>query len=116
MLNLWSGYSKYFNKKYNRVGSLFQDQFKAVPVESDTYLKWLSAYIHQNPRVAHLINDLKEYPYSSYREYVGLDAPTLCDKEVILGGFGGLGEYEKFVSDSFESIYNKKELDQLLID
>lgn len=114
MLNLWSGYSKYFNKKYNRVGSLFQDQFKAVAVDSDEYLKWLSAYIHQNPRVARLVRDAGEYPYSSYQEYLGRAGGELCDKEVVLGGFRNAGEYEKFVSDSLEPIYNRKELDSRL--
>ena len=38
-----TGYSKYFNKKYGRVGHLFQDKFKAVLVEDNDYLRWLSA-------------------------------------------------------------------------
>lgn len=41
MHKLGVGYTKYFNKKYNRVGPLFQGPFKAVMVEDDFYLKYL---------------------------------------------------------------------------
>lgn len=44
-----TGYVKYFNKKYNRIGGLFQDQFKAVKVDSDMQLMWLLEYVHMNP-------------------------------------------------------------------
>jgi len=39
----------YFNKKYDRVGPLFQGVYKAVQVESDLQLLHLSSYIHRNP-------------------------------------------------------------------
>lgn len=42
-------YSMYFNRKYKRVGKLFQDVYKAVMVESDEQLLHLTAYIHRNP-------------------------------------------------------------------
>ena len=50
-----TGYSKYFNKKYERIGHVFQDQFKAVDVVTEEQLLWLSAYIHTNPVVAGLV-------------------------------------------------------------
>jgi len=116
MLNLMSGYSRYFNKKYNRVGSLFQDQFKSVHVDSNEYLLWLSAYIHQNPKVAGLVDQLSMYQYSSYPDYINLRAGTLCDKSIILEQFFHAGMYEQFVSDSFEAIRQRKDLKDLLLD
>lgn len=44
-----SSYVTYFNKKYDRVGSLFQGTFKAVRVNNDGYLLYLTRYIHRNP-------------------------------------------------------------------
>jgi putative transposase len=45
-----SSYVTYFNKKYNRVGVLFQGNFKAAKVCSDEHLLVLTRYIHRNPR------------------------------------------------------------------
>jgi putative transposase len=44
-----SSYVTYFNVKYNRVGTLFQGCFKAVKVDNQTYLQYLTRYIHRNP-------------------------------------------------------------------
>lgn len=81
---LCTGYSKYFNKRYERVGSLFQDQFKSVPIISNEQLLWVSAYIHINPLKAKLVQRLEAYPYSSYPDFIGLRAGTLCKKEAIM--------------------------------
>lgn len=108
-------YSKIFNKKYGRVGSLFQDQFKAVLVTGDTYIKWLSAYIHQNPTIARLVKQPDMYPYSSYKEYLG-PKEGMCDKSIILEQFEDIVSYRAFVSDSLELIQNNKDLEAFLID
>lgn len=42
-------YTVYFNKKYTRVGSLFQGIFKASMIRHDAYLVYISRYIHRNP-------------------------------------------------------------------
>ncbi len=62
-------YSMYFNKRYNRVGSLFQGKYKAVMVLDELYLLHLSRYIHLNPSeyTTDLVNS-----YSSYGEYLGI--------------------------------------------
>ncbi|HEU0085576.1 MAG TPA: transposase [Candidatus Paceibacterota bacterium] len=49
MLKLLTGYSMYFNKKHKRTGPVFERAFKAKHVNTDTYLKYLFAYIHLNP-------------------------------------------------------------------
>lgn len=116
MLGLCGGYSKYFNKKYKRVGSLFQDQFKAVHVDSNEYLLWLSAYIHQNPTIARLVAKLSKYKFSSYPDYCWDRGGVLCDKSLILEQFSNADAYAKFVADSYETIKNRKDLERLLID
>lgn len=49
MSSLGTRYTMYFNKKYKRVGSLYQAVYKAVCVESNEQLLHLSSYIHRNP-------------------------------------------------------------------
>ena len=83
MLKVCTGYSKYFNKKYKQTGGLFQAKFRAIQVEDTEYFLWLSAYIHTNPSVAKIIEDDREYIWSSYRDYLGKREGTLCDKSKI---------------------------------
>jgi len=66
-----TSYAMYFNKKYKRVGSLFQGVYKAVIVLQDEYLLHLSRYIHRNPLKLTGCNpvNLHEYPYSSFSTY-----------------------------------------------
>jgi|SRR3989344_5670902 len=66
-----TSYAKYLNKKYQRVGHVFQDQFKSVLIESDGQLMWTSAYIHMNAVKDGIVKDPREYKWSSYRDFIG---------------------------------------------
>jgi putative transposase len=101
MLRVCGSYAKYFNKKYDRVGSIFQDQFKAVLVGKNNYLLWLSAYIHKNPEVGKFVSDPKKWKWSSYSDFVGQEKAGLCDKDVILKQLS-VGKYENLVKQDFE--------------
>ena len=116
LLKLCTSYSMYFNKKYDRVGHIFQDQFKQVLVGDNEYLTWLSAYIHQNPKVAGLTNNIEKYAWSSYLNFIGERNDPLCRKEVILSQFNCVRDYKSFVSDSFDMIKNGKLAKELLLD
>ena len=111
-----TSYSKYFNKKYERVGHLFQDQFKQILVDENSYLIWLSAYIHQNPKVSGLITNLADYKWSSYPDLVGLRDGGLCDKSIIMDQFKSPKDFEIFVESSHEVIKNRKDIEALLLD
>jgi len=82
-------YVSYFNKKYNRVGHLFQDRFKSEIVENDAYVLTLARYIHQNPVKAGMVKLPSEYKWSSYNRYLKVNnSPSkLLDKEILLGMF-----------------------------
>jgi putative transposase len=89
MRKVSTSYTKYFNAKYNRTGSLFEGAFKAVHIENDVQAKYLFSYIHLNPvklidltwktmgikNVDSTINFLKTYTWSSYQEYIGTKRP-----------------------------------------
>jgi len=92
MTKVCTSYSKFFNHKYRRVGHVFQDIFKAKVVESDEYLVYLSAYIHNNP-----VKQF-EYKYSSIHDYLSTKQSGLCDTKLILGYFkGNRGEYKNCI-------------------
>ncbi len=111
---LCTGYSKYFNKKYKRVGSLFQDQFKSVPITSNEQLLWISAYIHRNPSEAGLVGKLGDYPYSSYLDFAGLRNGTLCKKEAVMEQCGNSSAvYDGHIMNFEESDHNILGLDSV---
>lgn len=116
MLRVCTSYSIYFNKKYDRVGHVFQDQFKQVNIDENSYLIWLSAYIHQNPTVAGLVKHPIDYYWSSYQDFVGSRDDGLCDKKIILEQFKGIKDFKEFVASSYPIIKNKKDLEDLLFD
>jgi len=105
-----TSYSKYFNKKYERVGSLFQDKFKAEHVNKNEYLLWLSVYIHLNPRIANLVINDTGWKWSSYPEYLNLSPESICEKEIILEQYKNINSYKKTVEDSYLPIKNRKNI------
>ena len=88
-----TSYAKYFNSKYKRVGNLFQDTFKAKEIDTDSYLTYVTAYIHNNP------SDPLSYAYSSLPEFLGTRNGRLCQPKFILNYFqNNSEEYKKFVA------------------
>jgi putative transposase len=102
MQSIITRYSMYFNKKYNRVGKLFQGHYKAVLVSDENYLLHLSRYIHLNPY--EYTKHLKD-AYSSYPEYLGRRKTLWIKPQVILSFFKnankdfmkGINTYQDFV-------------------
>lgn len=113
---LSNSYTKYFNTKYDRVGPLLQGQFKAVRIEYDEQLIHVSRYIHLNPIASFLVKDLKEYQWSSYPSYIGLQVDKICTSEFILSMFKTKQKYEQFVLDQVEYAQSLERIKYLLID
>ena len=83
--SLASSYVYYFNKKYQRIGHLFQDRFKSEPVNDMNYFVTLLRYIYQNPVKAGIVSDAKDYPWSSWREYLCPDKEeNICNTRATL--------------------------------
>jgi len=83
MRRICRNYVYWYNNKYQRVVSLFQDRFKSEPVEDDTYLLTVQRYIHQNSLKANIVKVIEAYKWSSYREYTS--EAKLGDINYILG-------------------------------
>lgn len=102
MRSICTSYSMHFNKKYHRVGSLFQGIFKAVDINDENYFLWLSRYIHRNPE------NFKDYPYSSYEDYLLKRNTPWLNKSIILDYFGNQKinqdkNYKSFVESEKEN-------------
>jgi len=70
MRQLNMNYSIYFNKKNKRTGHLWQGRFKSWFVTDVAYLYTLMCYIEQNPLKANMVQNMEEYPYSSYHYFL----------------------------------------------
>lgn len=103
-------YAKAINKRYNRVGHLFQDRFKVKHIDSTEYLLHLSRYIHTNPVFGKLVSSVALWPFSSYHSYVTDVEETGLTTQFILSHFNGKEEYklfvETFVEEKFMEMYN----------
>lgn len=97
MQKIQNSYTKYFNTIYKRVGPLVQGTFKAVPIESDVQLIHVSRYIHLNPYVSGITQDLDTYHYSSFPDFIGIKNGQLCNKELLLNFFKNSEDYKNFV-------------------
>lgn len=96
-----NSYTRYFNSKNKRKGPIFYDQFKAVRIEDDNQLLHVNRYIHLNPYSGFVVKNFKEiesYPWSSFREYLGLEK-GICEKKLVLGFFKDVKDYWQFVID-----------------
>ena len=108
---LCTSYAMYFNRKYKRVGGLFQDQFKAVLIKNNAQLLWTSFYIHKNPLEAKITYDLKDYKWNSYLEYAGLVEEDLCKKNILIKQFNP--QYD-FIDDFNKTLKSKKSSHKML--
>ncbi|MFQ5356601.1 MAG: transposase [Mariprofundaceae bacterium] len=68
-------YTQRHNRMKHTDGPLFRGRYKAICVEEDSYQLQLSRYIHRNPVEAKVVDDLVDYPWSSYRYYVSDENP-----------------------------------------
>lgn len=116
MQKIGMGYTNYFNLKNNRSGALFQGKFKAVKIDSEEHLLWLSAYVNGNAQIHGLIPDASQYQWCSYPEYLGLSDLAICDKNIILKQFKNLSDYQKSSEECFKYIKEKKDLQKYILE
>ncbi|MGK7370673.1 MAG: transposase [Candidatus Halalkalibacterium sp. M3_1C_030] len=102
-----SSYTKAFNNKFSRNGSLFQQHTKTKHIDDDSHLLTLVSYIHQNPIRANLVEHLEDWPYSSYRDLAGLRMGTFLNKNLIQSLFISEEEFIKFSQTTVTHIKSK---------
>jgi putative transposase len=110
MKRLLTGYAVVFNRRHNRSGHLFQNRYKSILCQEDTYLLELVRYIHLNPLRARLIEEYKRlagYAYCGHGAIMGRRKVDWQDTEYVLGLFGNKegearSEYSRFVRKGIE--------------
>jgi hypothetical protein len=99
MQKLGISYTKAINKRFARVGALFQGQFQGKPVKSYEHLLTLCVYIHANPVIDGLVTLPEDWEYSNYLEWMDLRSGSLVNREFIRENFGKPVEYKQLVMD-----------------
>lgn len=113
LANLQNSYTKYFNIKNERIGPLFQGQFKAKKIDSEEQLIHVSRYIHLNPYSSAIVKDtnkLLAYEWSSLSEYLNNCRYEICNKDLLLSYFTDVIAFKKFILDNAEY---QKELEDI---
>jgi len=110
MHKLGTGYTMYFNQKYERAGSLFQGTYKAILVNQEAHFIHLPYYIHLNPldlkfpewrdreikNYKQAMKFLENYRWSSFLDYIGKkNFPSVTQREFLNEFFEGPENYKK---------------------
>jgi hypothetical protein len=106
MRRLLTGYAQQFNRRHHRHGQLFQNRYKSILCEEDSYLLELVRYIHLNPLRVGLAKDLRQlrfYRYSGHAVLMGTLEYNWQKKDDVLRLFGetesqGRSRYAPFVA------------------
>jgi len=98
-------YTQRFNRSHGRCGHVFQGRYKAIVVQKEAYLLELCRYVALNPVRAGMVNDVADWPWSSFAATAGLAKPqTWLAVDAVLNWFGNQREqsikrYVNFVRD-----------------
>jgi putative transposase len=103
MMRLSVSYTKAINKRFARVGALFQGQFQGKPIADESHLFNLCIYIHANPVKDGLTALPEDWEFSNYLEWMNLREGTLVYREFIKEIFGAPEEYKKLVMEYIQT-------------
>jgi len=125
MHKLGTGYTEYFNNKYNRVGSLFQGPFKAILIDNEKYLQYLLIYINVvNPgeliephlreigvkNIDKVMRFAEKYLWSTNQEYLNKRKSIIIEK----GLLGEIFSDPKYYREFAESVLIDKKFDEII--
>ncbi len=101
---LGTNYASYFNRKYRRRGTLFDGRYKSHLVDSGSHLSEHTRYIHGYYIHKGLKGGGSDYPWSSYRIYIGWGGSDIVETSIVLSQFGQgpseqKREYREFVEN-----------------
>ena len=114
LLKVFTSFSKYINKKYNRVGHVFQDAFKAVRIETNPQLMLVSSYIHMNAVKDSLVSQPENYKWSSYNDFIVEGKNPILTKDFLTEVFGGTKNFINENTRLYKKIVSKVPFDILI--
>jgi putative transposase len=98
MRRLLTGYAVSYNLRHRRHGHVFQNRYKSMVCDGDSYFTELVRYIHLNPLRVELVKDLKQlerYPYSGHGTILGTQSNPWQDRDSVLAQFSKRGTEAK---------------------
>jgi putative transposase len=110
MRRLLTGYAVVFNLRHHRSGHLFQNRYKSIVCEEDTYLLELVRYIHLNPLrsgLANSLDGLDSYKWSGHAVIMGKETFAGQNVDEVLQLFdkrtgSARKKYRSFVEDGIQ--------------
>lgn len=130
MQKLGTGYTMYFNKKYQRVGGLFQGRFRAVLIKKQSHFLYLPHYIHLNPLDIYMpswrerkignpqkaFKFIESYRWSSFLDHTGKkNLPSIISANLFKKIYGTPTEYRKSLKEWIDNM-NLAELSDVVIE
>lgn len=91
--HLFSAYSKWFNKRHHRTGSLFENTFDRKPINHRKYFRNMIVYIHQNPINHGFADHILEYPWTSYLAILSSEESRL-NRQAVIDGFSDVKRFK----------------------
>lgn len=109
MRKMLSGYAVSFNRRHQRSGYLYQNRYKSILCQEESYLLELVRYIHLNPvrsAIVKSIEELDKYTWSGHSVLVGLRRRAWQERTAVLSRFGtnnqeAIRRYRQFIFDGF---------------
>ncbi len=95
---VFGSYTRTFNRIHKRQGTLFEDRVDARQVDDEVYLRQLCRYIHANPVHHGFVTTPEAWPYSNFREWVGLRQGRLVDEAFVKEHFPDRAAYWQSVA------------------
>jgi len=99
-------YVFWYNRKYERIGNLFQDRFKSEVITGDAHLLCAVRYIHRNPLKAKIEKEIGEYKWSSYEAYIN-DKESFVETGFILSLLHDKEGYVKFMQQEEDGRFSE---------
>jgi REP element-mobilizing transposase RayT len=103
MSSAMTAYSMYFNKRYDRVGGLFEGSFLASRITTDAYFWNISRYIHLNP--IDITKNYLDYPYSSVRYFISTEQVAWLRTSHVISSQEDMSKYPDYLQD-YQSLHD----------
>ncbi len=109
-----NSYTKYYNSRHKRSGSLFKGRFKSAKIET-SQLQDIARYIHLDPFVKKIVRNINNFPFSSYYE-IKNQTSLISNPKSILSAYPDLEEFFRFTNNHEDYITNLEKIKKLTLD
>ena len=113
MQRLGNSYTKYFNKKNERNGVLFQGRFKSSLIKPNDLLR-MSVYVNCNCEIHGLVK-AKGYRWCGFQEYLGKANKKICSKAIVVDDFQDPNDYADYAREIVEDFKEIKEDEKVML-